>query len=926
MLSNDPAPDAIPDFANEENKALAKIVQQEERKLQRLQSEYLEHEQRVAVMIEHLKNVDTEILHTQALLDGKRKQSQTEEHLFKLSNKETEKLQDELRGFEEQIFDFQHKIGVMNNEMFNAKERIEDFRVKMQWNEDELEQWTLARQQKDEDHLTLEKYKRADEAKIVSMNVQIQKLSKALQDVKRRLEKEVAETKACQIELDNTAANFEEIHNERIEFGQRLQNATEQIFAKDRQIRATVETVQSLKAAHDEKDAILESHRQAAHLQKNSRKKASGRLVMREKERDRVRQKLFNNKQTLGQQGDELYLKRSELQKINIDLVQTKKELRSLESIRDAREKRVEVAEKEHTELTELVGKAKSKRLSAEESIEASDKALVKAKEQLVKIEEIQHDTKKESIKQNEEIFRLKQQQKLFRSEKSGTIASQKNIKLRIKELDDSSLKQQEMLYQYDFEIQHMLQKVERASGKRTAKESAELNRRISDLKEKVEREKKQKQILQKEVRRLEDSIRTITRKQKLVTESVEKSHDEIERKILEKESIECEIRSLEEAQKEETVAHDELSLETDTLRNLLMELAEECFSADGRKVQIDLSMQERRQEIALVHDMEKARIKVEKEEATLLNKELKETISRVEKLKSRHHVVKGKSQNVDGEQNSQAYYIIKVAQERAEVEQKGDQLSEDITAAEREIRKLSNTLTQLNKMNTNYRKSLNGVPSNGPEAQAKKKLEHQLKEVADELYRKKLALQELYNQKTDYDQHLSQMDLQMEELAEDEERGGLDLKAAEQSLLKKVEAYGRRHATFQRFAQSWREKIKIKRQSYEELEIDIRHLKQEVRAILALLTDLVFTHPEYGETINAIFATHGMQFRPLRSRGRTATPTPRPLSRPSSGGIRLPRMGTAQSNTSEGSSASIVNIEFNDSKKKKSSSTKPRS
>jgi len=166
---------------------------------------------------------------------------------------------------------------------------------------------------------------------------------------------------------------------------------------------------------------------------------------------------------------------------------------------------------------------------------------------------------------------------------------------------------------------------------------------------------------------------------------------------------------------------------------------------------------------------------------------------------------------------------------------------------------------------------------------------------------------------------------MQAEEMEEDTERGRFDERQAHASLKKKVEAYGRRHATFQRFARNWREKIKSERKSYEELEIEIRHVKQEVRAILALLTDLVFTHPEYGETINAIFSSQGLEFRPLRSRGRTATPTPRPLST-SSSNLRLSRIGTAQSTTSEGSNASIVNIEFNNSKKKrKPKSTKPR-
>ena len=43
----------------------------------------------------------------------------------------------------------------------------------MNWNQEELEQWALAARQKEEDNLTLEKYRRSDEAKIKELTLQI---------------------------------------------------------------------------------------------------------------------------------------------------------------------------------------------------------------------------------------------------------------------------------------------------------------------------------------------------------------------------------------------------------------------------------------------------------------------------------------------------------------------------------------------------------------------------------------------------------------------------------------------------------------------------------------------------------------------------------------------------------------------------------
>ena len=47
----------------------------------------------------------------------------------------------------------------------------------MNWNQEELEQWALASRQKEDDILTLVKYKRSDDAKIKELTLHIEKLT-----------------------------------------------------------------------------------------------------------------------------------------------------------------------------------------------------------------------------------------------------------------------------------------------------------------------------------------------------------------------------------------------------------------------------------------------------------------------------------------------------------------------------------------------------------------------------------------------------------------------------------------------------------------------------------------------------------------------------------------------------------------------------
>lgn len=85
---------------------------------------------------------------------------------------------------------------------------MDQYKLEMNWNQEELEQWALAARQKEEDNLTLEKYKRADLVKIKELNLTIQNLTLDVSKKQSELDKEITETQAAQIELDKTAEEF----------------------------------------------------------------------------------------------------------------------------------------------------------------------------------------------------------------------------------------------------------------------------------------------------------------------------------------------------------------------------------------------------------------------------------------------------------------------------------------------------------------------------------------------------------------------------------------------------------------------------------------------------------------------------------------------------------------------------------------------
>ena len=79
--------DDLPEFADENNRALHRRLKEHEKALVVVETELSETKERIGTMEEHLKSVNTEQLHTQRLVDAKIKEIETEDHLKQLAER-----------------------------------------------------------------------------------------------------------------------------------------------------------------------------------------------------------------------------------------------------------------------------------------------------------------------------------------------------------------------------------------------------------------------------------------------------------------------------------------------------------------------------------------------------------------------------------------------------------------------------------------------------------------------------------------------------------------------------------------------------------------------------------------------------------------------------------------------------------------------
>ncbi|CAN0220456.1 unnamed protein product, partial [Phaeothamnion confervicola] len=222
---------------------------------------------RVRAMREHLRNVVQEVAHTDALLGAKKRETETEEHMAALARREIGRYSQEARRLAAAADAARDDLHGAQDGIFRAGEAMDRFKLQMNWNQEELEQWALAARQKDEDAEALQRYRRADDAKAKELTLQIERLSRAVVEKRAALDATAAEGAAKQVEMDRTAEEFRELHAERQQLVKKWQETIEAMRRRDAEVTALGERYAAARAHRQARNELLKQNGQRLRLQ-----------------------------------------------------------------------------------------------------------------------------------------------------------------------------------------------------------------------------------------------------------------------------------------------------------------------------------------------------------------------------------------------------------------------------------------------------------------------------------------------------------------------------------------------------------------------------------------------------------------------------------------------------------------------------------
>ena len=566
----------------------------------------------------------------------------------------------------------------------------------------------------------------------------------AVNGQKAALEREVTETQAKQIELEKTAEEYRALHAERQDLVRQWQDAIEAMQRRDVEIAEAADRFVEEKARIKVKqEALAQQEHQLKQMEAENvafeRQIATQATIV-----GKQRQEFINAQGKLSEFKDEVEVLRAELQKAASDLVTVRSQSSNLAQQLEEKQRVLEVArERYHGAKRKLEHANKdADRVEAvatrrEEELKEVEAQVTSAGKELEALKEV-------VFKNTEHLVKLRREESNFIAEISGAQAASKNLSSKIHKLDAERLRQQELVYNAEFAIQQMERKVARASGERSDEEKRQLTARIAELNVELEKATAQEKMLAQQAKRLQDDLKRTKRHQVGLEEKLESLQGRAKEMELQTKATEATLKQAVAEKEDVMVQHDVLKLEVRKLRNILSGRADEVFGLENRKAQLEMSMEERKREIAVHMDVQRAQAKLAESERHRVAMELKDRIAKVEVLKSKFDTISGRMKSEDGEERSQAYFVIKAAQRREELQREGDELEANIRKSEVETKALVRTLKSLAASNTDYRLSNHKADMSSSDAAQLKKLEAQSKATADVLFRRKRDLQRL--------------------------------------------------------------------------------------------------------------------------------------------------------------------------------------
>ena len=737
----------FPEYANDHNKELHRVILLRKREIKEMIAKVDDVRERYQVMEEHYKNIKVEIKHSENLKDAKCTEIESENHFNILLNRQIGKISDEKSDQDAKIGNLREKLNDSQHKIFENNQKIEKTRLEINWNQEEMDQWLFAAKQKQEDGLALERYQRADDCKIKEINLNIEKLTSSKAKLEAELEREVTETQALQIQLNKMSEEFQKENEDRHRLFEHWDSIIKHIAVKNQVQIETTHKMADLQLKNTRSQTLIAEKRKYL-------KREQAESNQKQDEISRIERGIFTKKgkekslkATERDNKAALKILQSRLSAFSSELDKKKKLIIALGNDLTLKQKRLSLVENNFHKENKLFLNGKLTEKGLEKMTEDCENKLLKQEKEFNEFLKTMGVKKHEFYQVQKELFKLKQSQSTLVAETAGLVTKIKNMAGHSNRLYSDIQKQQELLYNAEYQIQLLERKVARAQGEKTIEETDFLIEKIKNSKDEHSKVGQKYQSTLAAMKQLGDEHRALDKKIKALEEEEKKYTVLIEKINLENDMTLAELSNIVTKKEDILVQNNIMKLEIQKLQDKVVLNHSNILDLENRKNQLEMSMSQRDKEVNLHQSVLQTELKLAEQERHKTAVELAERKNKVKNLQIKYQsLIQSKQGSVDVFEHSQAYYIIKAAQEREELERKDDEFKAQISKSEFEQKALLNTLDHLKGRNAKFRElQLNKNATQG-DFDLKKNLQDQFHSIGSKLVEKKNEFESLKN------------------------------------------------------------------------------------------------------------------------------------------------------------------------------------
>ncbi|XP_065679136.1 coiled-coil domain-containing protein 39 isoform X2 [Hydra vulgaris] len=844
---------ALP-VANEENKAFEAQIEKKQKQIEQVREEVDRSNERIHSMKNHLKNVKQERLQIQELCNAREREIKTEEHLKLIAEREEGRLHAEVQRLEAELNEINNKKNIYENNIFKNMSKLDQIKEQMSWDQQALDAWMGESAKQDEDSMILLKYAKDDEGKIKQLSLAQEKLIEKCLQKRKLLEQEITRTLTSQLELDKISEAYREAHKVRKKLLHQWEESIQQMQKRDLEIDNASLQLMELKIELKNKKSILNERQKFLDNELNNNKEKEKKISASERQAAVLRLTYQDMEIKRLEFLDELETLKYSVDKIGRDVNNARKAEMELKKEIFANKEKFKQSQTKSQEVHEQYKSAQNMQLTAEERTQMLKSCLTKEEILNKDIEKELSQLRDIQFKKTQELYQLTQVEANLNADIQGAKAASRNLSSKLNKLDMDSLKQQEIVHNQDFHLQQLERHLTRINGDRSSEERQHLEKQIKELSDILESYQAKHSILTIQLKKLSDDLRRANRDFIKIVEEDNSLDVKIGELTLHNESSELELKKLIKCKEELMVEKNILKLDIKRLREQLHNKTNEVLTLEDFRLMLDASMKERCQDIYTSNDILKAQIKFEEEDRKKISCELHECISKIEILRKRYEILTVSIIPPDGEENSQAYYVIKAAQEKEELQKTGDELDAKVRKAEKEIRALENTLQLINNRNESFRQCFSTIKETSMEYEEKLALEEQHRVSMDKCQYKQRQIKELQHDLHTMNDTCEKLTAELNKLFIDYSHTENEKNGLQKELELQDEKKDRATKIIKKFKSSINNAI-----SHEERDIAVRELREVNKNITKEILEVAHNYPDILPIVYMYFHNAGI-------------------------------------------------------------------